>query len=183
MKAKGLIAEIYRDNYSCSINKFNDLKTVLLPGAGPFEECEEYPAVKIVKRNIFPGEQPYIHAIPANAEPDEYFAFGGSFIYSSDSRFFENTGCRYPIPLHDRCMNLESNPPRPKQYLIFQEGSNTIRQMPENYLVAHFDNTQRCWICDPDLAAKEEFVLRTAKALLKWENKYQKDGNELLNRI
>lgn len=69
------------------------------------------------------------------------------------------------------------------QVISFEIGSNTLRQLPENYLLAHFDNDQRCWICVPDLAANEDFAVKVFKALLKWENKYQRDGLRLLAEL
>ena len=100
---KGLTANVYRDEYRCSINLLNDAKTVTIIDQevpGIFTPNEDAPAVKLVRRKIYGRD--YIHAEPA--QPGHY-AFGGSFIYTSDSRMRElNT---YPIPLHDRQMNLE----------------------------------------------------------------------------
>lgn len=67
------------------------------------------------------------------------------------------------------------------QVISFEPGSNTLRQLPENYLLAHYENGS--WICDPDLAAREDFAVRVFKALLKWENKYQRDGLQLLAQV
>jgi hypothetical protein len=108
MTKKGIIANIFRSEHANSpLNKFNKVQSVLIPGEGPFLSSDDCQEVLIVKRSIWPNEAPFIHAEPANKEPGEFFAFGGSFIYCSDSRFFENTGSRQPIPLHDRRMNLE----------------------------------------------------------------------------
>lgn len=99
---KGLMCSIYRDTYNCQLNKFYMAEHVIVPiENGVFEPHAEMPAVKLVTRELFRGT--YTHAEPADREPGEYFAFGGSFIYSSDSRF----PTKYPIPLHDRRMNLE----------------------------------------------------------------------------
>jgi hypothetical protein len=105
MKNLGLICSIYRDDYRCPLNKFDTLKevTVMVEG-GVFEPAEDRPEVKIIRRNLSGGE--YIHAEPANKLPGEWFAFGGSFIRTSDSRFSEQIS-KYPVPLHDRRMNLE----------------------------------------------------------------------------
>lgn len=100
---KGLTASIYRDDYNSCINKMKDVKNVIIiDDTMPkiFEVDNDYPAVRIVRRKIFGKD--YIHAEPF--EPGSY-AFGGSFIYTSDSRFSELS--KYPIPLHDRQMNLE----------------------------------------------------------------------------
>jgi len=106
---KGITAHIYRDTYNCVLNKFNDLKTVtVICDGGVFEPREDAPEVTIIKRDLsssgkYPNVSLYLHAEPTNILPGEHFAFGGSFIYSSDARF----PSKYPIPLHDRRMNLE----------------------------------------------------------------------------
>jgi hypothetical protein len=100
---KGLTANIYRDDYNSCINKMKGAKNVIIiDDTMPkiFNASEDYPAVRIVRRKIFGKD--YIHAEPMEAGS---YAFGGSFIYTSDSRFC--TLSNYPIPLHDRQMNLE----------------------------------------------------------------------------
>lgn len=100
---KGFTANIFRSDYDCNINKMQGKKTVTIIDADlpkMTEESEERPAVKIVRRDLFGGQ--YLHAEPL--KPGSY-AFGGSFIYCSDSRFSDIS--KYPIPLHDRQMNLE----------------------------------------------------------------------------
>lgn len=105
---KGITAEIFRSDYECDLNKFNNKKHVtVICKDGVFEPSEDYPEVVIIKRNInynkYPHVEEYWHAEPADKKPGEYFAFGGSFIHCSDSRF----PSKYPIPLHDRRMNME----------------------------------------------------------------------------
>lgn len=100
---KGLILEIYRSDYDSAINKMKGKKSVVLVDnsiPGIFESSEDMPAVKLVTRRLFGND--YTHAEPI--EPG-FYAFGGTFIYSSDSRVREVA--TYPIPLHDRQMNLE----------------------------------------------------------------------------
>lgn len=100
---RGLILEIYRSDYDSVINKMNGIKSVVLVDEKIpkiFEAREGMPAVKIVTRNLFGSN--YTHAEPI--EPG-FYAFGGSFLYTSDSRLKEVA--TYPIPLHDRQMNLE----------------------------------------------------------------------------
>jgi len=100
---KGLILEIYRSDYNCKINKMNGVKSVVLIDKkipGIFTASDEMPAVKLVTRNIYGKD--YTHAEPL--EPG-FYAFGGSFIYTSDSRV--RNIATYPIPLHDRQMDLE----------------------------------------------------------------------------
>lgn len=57
--------------------------------------------VRIVRRNIYGCE--YVHVEPWNCE-GRIVMSGGTFVYSSDSRFIEtiNNG-DYPVSLHDRC--------------------------------------------------------------------------------
>jgi len=95
---KGLIASIYRDEYKCRLNKLDNFQSVVVidPELDPiFEPKSDMPAVRLVRHTFF--GKPYIHAEPM--EPGMYM-FGGSFIYSSDSRL--NAINKYPIPLHDR---------------------------------------------------------------------------------
>ena len=67
-----------------------------------------------------------------------------------------------------------------KSYLIYDEATNTIRQFPENYLIAVKDDD--AWICKPDLAANEYFVGKIAIALLKFSNKYG-DAQNLIENV
>lgn len=68
--------------------------------------------------------------------------------------------------------------------LVFNEYSETLRQMPENYLIAHADDFKyKRWVCEPDLAADKAICLKVFMALLEYENKYQKDGNVLVDII
>ena len=111
MKKTYITVEIYRGSYNCDLNHYNKDNTVFLPVTGGHikpEHLEGYAQhsgiaaipVIIVKRNLPGGE--YIHA-----EPDKpgSWAFGGTFISCSDSRMHEIN--KYPIPLHDRNMQLE----------------------------------------------------------------------------
>ena len=65
-----------------------------------FEPSKDLPAVNVIHRDIR-GEE-YLTAYPG--EPDLLdrldYSFGGTFIYSSDSRF--RAISPYPISLHDR---------------------------------------------------------------------------------
>lgn len=101
---KGLILEIYRaKGYGCSINVLDKKDTVTLIDKDIpeiFEANEERPAVRIVRRVIYGTE--YIHAEPFERG---FYAFGGSYITTSDSRV--KTINKYPIPLHDRDMSKE----------------------------------------------------------------------------
>ena len=59
--------------------------------------------------------------------------------------------------------------------------SETIRQMPENYLIAHKDGN--AWKCVPDLAANKELCIKVFTELLNHESKYQASGLELLAKL
>ena len=60
------------------------------------EQC-----VWMIKRR--PCGEDYLCAVPLAADRrDRWHMMGGNFIYSCDSRFFEVTENRYPVPVHDR---------------------------------------------------------------------------------
>lgn len=65
--------------------------------------------------------------------------------------------------------------------LSFCDYSQTIRQQPENYLIAAFNGTK--WICEPDLAASKTLCTRVFLELMNHESKYQKDGLKLLAKL
>lgn len=56
-----------------------------------------------------------------------------------------------------------------KQTIVYCKGSNTIRLMPQNYLIAN--NKQR-WLMEPDLACPSKFVLLVTEVLLNHPCKY-----------
>jgi hypothetical protein len=100
---KGLTASIYRSQYDSKINVMYGKNSVTIIDeqiAPIFEASEDSPPVRIVRRKIYGKE--YIHAEPFEKG---YYAFGGTFITSSDSRVNELN--QYPIPLHDRDMSKE----------------------------------------------------------------------------
>jgi hypothetical protein len=111
MERKGLIAGIYegKRNGNCSNGGISERHkaVVVVDEKLPeiFSASSDHPAVKIVRRVI--GGEPYIHAEPIDPVPDGMigYMFGGSFIYTSDSRFGELS--KYPIPLHDRWETME----------------------------------------------------------------------------
>lgn len=67
---------------------------------GPLDDSDiaGIPVIKLVRR-IVPGGE-YIHAEPEGET--RHMSYGGCILDSSDSRFRETTGTRYPIKLHDR---------------------------------------------------------------------------------
>lgn len=101
--SKGLIAYIYSNGADCSNGGISSrAHQVIVTGPGIpeiFSETPECPAV-VIDWITFDGETTY-HLKPA--EPlGQHFMNGGTFIYSSDSRFralFPHNGA---IPFHDR---------------------------------------------------------------------------------
>lgn len=64
--------------------------------------------------------------------------------------------------------------------LCFEESTDTIRQLPENYRIAYRENGR--WVCEPDLAANRELASRVFNALFDYETKYG-DGCNLLAKV
>jgi len=110
---KGLICNIYQDkeggNHSNDgiSNHYNDV-LIIVEGKdiGPFEQSEERPTVKVVKRFLFGKD--YVHAEPIEKPTGVGWMNGGCIISSCDSRFSEHVN-EYPIHLHDRCESQEVN--------------------------------------------------------------------------
>jgi hypothetical protein len=78
----------------------------------------------------------------------------------------------------------ESFKPEPKiekSYLIYQNSTETIRQQPENYLIASKDDLERNngWLLNPDLSANPALVLKTSLSLLDYSTKYGSEENLL----
>lgn len=96
---KGLICDIFRPAYGGSsnggISEFANRVTLVGTGIPEiFEVSDDAPAVWIDERA---GHR---HVRPVAKEPSGHVGpmFGGTFIYTSDSRFPAD----YPLPLHDR---------------------------------------------------------------------------------
>ena len=106
---KGITALIYRDSLGIDFSNRGISAqvtevTVIGPGIDPiFPASEERPAVRIVTGESFDGGIT-IHAVPVTAEgePAPWYMFGGTFIFSSDSRFRAAAGHYGALPLHDR---------------------------------------------------------------------------------
>ncbi len=59
--------------------------------------------------------------------------------------------------------------------VIYQPKSETIRQMPENYLLASkIDNK---WVCEPDLACNKKLAVKIFKLLFNHSVKYGSGEN------
>lgn len=63
----------------------------------------------------------------------------------------------------------------PKNYLTYQSGSDTIRQMPSNYIIAKMDMEGR-WVCDPDMACNHHLATVVFQVLLNYDAKYGSGG-------
>lgn len=103
---KGFYVEIYSNDFVDSLSPIKHCtKAIVIDPELPkiFDVSENYPPLKLVRREL--GGRIYIHAEPITEDDSGSFAFGGRFIYTSDSRFREIND--YPIPLHDRNMRLE----------------------------------------------------------------------------
>lgn len=99
----GMLVWVYKNgNADCSNGGISSMcSTVVLMGKGipQLTEADEKTPAVLLKGDT---ERGYVHAVPCTRSGKEYegvwFMFGGSFIYTTDSRF----PSRYPIPLHDR---------------------------------------------------------------------------------
>lgn len=62
---------------------------------------------------------------------------------------------------------------------IYNEYSESIRQIPENYLIAHKSNG--AWKCEPDLAADMGFATKVFKTINhSHANKYLATGEQII---
>lgn len=64
--------------------------------------------------------------------------------------------------------------------VIYQKATETIRQMPENYLLAH--RTFGRWVCDPDIAANQKISSAIFLELFNYEYRYG-SGEKLLETL
>lgn len=78
-----------------------------------------------------------------------------------------------------------------KSCLEYCDYSKTIRQMPENFLVAQQENENSIqqirpmtayWVCIPDLAADIDLATKVFQALFDFETKYG-SGLNLLKKV
>ena len=99
-----LPVEVYKCNLGdCSNGGLSSkVNEVYIPCASGFLNVEEDDPklVRIVTKDL--GFSKHTHAEPVAEKPKGTvgYMFGGTFIYSSDSRFRDIA--QYPIPLHDR---------------------------------------------------------------------------------
>jgi len=104
---KGLICSIFEDKRigNCSnggISSTNTEVLVIVEGKdiGPFEQSDDRPTVKVVRR-IICGEE-YVHVEPLAKPKGVGWMAGGTVVSSCDSRFGREVN-NYPVSLHDRC--------------------------------------------------------------------------------
>lgn len=57
-----------------------------------------------------------------------------------------------------------------ENYLVYQHTTETIRQMPQNYLIAY--KIDKHWVCEPDLASDRYLAMRVFLALFDFNIKY-----------
>lgn len=99
---RGLLVEVYKpaDGHDCTNNgKSSTVKNILLCGQDIpelFEETEERPAFRLVKRNLQGGE--YLHVEPWKRPTGNGWMYGGNIADTSDSR----KPWKYPVHIHDR---------------------------------------------------------------------------------
>jgi hypothetical protein len=97
----GITLEIYRTDYNSKLNRMFDKKEVFwrCEGGNLEEAPAGVPEIIIETRKLSHGD--YLTAYPIEKKTDgNWYMFGGSFVYCSDSRF--SSIFRYPVPLHDR---------------------------------------------------------------------------------
>lgn len=102
-KRRGLHVDFYRGKFGSPLTLCEKYKSAILYGEGIpeiFEESDECPALRLERRHLADrgDENDYYWTAYPDFSPKGYYCFGGSFIYSPDSRF----PSRYPIPVHDR---------------------------------------------------------------------------------
>lgn len=98
-----LTAEVYRSGLGdCTNNGISSHQRnlyILSAQKGPFEPYDIRQCVYIEECEIM--SERYVDCKPAFCRKRWYMA-GGNFLYTSDSRFKEIAGVRYPISIHDR---------------------------------------------------------------------------------
>lgn len=95
----GLLVRIYRSDYDPESNVFHGFNDIVVENiAGPFDATGTRVSANIAKGW---GGEPIL--VPS-VFPEGMIGpmFGGTFAYSSDSRFFEKVNRHGAIPIHDR---------------------------------------------------------------------------------
>ena len=70
-----------------------------------------------------------------------------------------------------------------KERLVYSEyeGLETIRQQPQNYLIAH--KLQKRWVCDPDSACNKQLAIRLFNLLFDYDFQYRTHGRDIVNAV
>jgi len=105
-------------------------------------------------------------------------SFHGNFIYLDYDCYWFPTN---PESLTKEQPKKKGKQTKTRPILGYCDYSETIRQMPENYLIAHKDGN--AWKCEPDLAADKELCIKVFTELLNYESKWQTSGIELLAKL
>jgi len=100
-KKMGLLVFVYKNGNSDCTNggvTANVDKAVLIGDGIPeiFKPCDDAPA--LYTKIHYMGD---VIAVPYDGETDDWYMFGGNFVYSSDSRF-RTLVSGQPIRVHDR---------------------------------------------------------------------------------
>ena len=68
--------------------------------------------------------------------------------------------------------------------LVYNESTDTIRQMPQNYLIAYRtpSKAHKRWIVDCDIAADKELASRVFNAIFDFDTRYG-NGLNLLAKV
>ena len=64
--------------------------------------------------------------------------------------------------------------------LVYESETDTLRQMPENYLIAF--HTYGRWICEPDLKADARLVFSVFCLIFDYDYKYG-SGEQIIEQI
>lgn len=99
---RALSAEVFRSGLGdCTNGGISSTRKELyiLGSDGPFEPSDIRECVTVERKEVCGQE--YLNAKPAYF-PRRWYMMGGNFLYTSDSRYREYTGMKYPIPIHDR---------------------------------------------------------------------------------
>lgn len=102
----GLMAEVFKNPFDDCTNKGISSKTDTLYIAydkAPLILMDIRDCVTVEKIQTRYGDR--VRCKPLYESNNKY-AFGGNFLYTSDSRFKEITGIEYPVPIHDHRVEL-----------------------------------------------------------------------------
>ncbi len=68
-----------------------------------------------------------------------------------------------------------------KEHLIYQKSTFTIRQMPQNYIIAWHSLGGR-WTVDPDIACNTELAVKLFTLCLNYSDRYS-PGQVLVDKV